>query len=1099
VWVNASSSQAGAGATGPPRSLPAPGLGFYAIVFTDIVESTHHRARFGDATADRLHLEVDNLTRIAVEEFRGSVVKGLGDGLLVIFRGPTEAVQASVALQHRLARRNRGADVALQVRVGVAVGEVDVTDDDVFGYTVNEAARLCAAAEDGTILVSEMAANFAGRANVEFGAARAVAITPSAPPANARPVLVVSEDLSLIPLPSSLEFSEHGGRFVGRTSELETLLTRWASASAGNVEVALLTGEPGLGKTTLLGELAREISQRPGIVLYGRCDERTAAPYQPFAEALGHFVEHCPAPELDNLLGPAANELSRLVPALGDRLASDATSRFSDPESERWRLQEAVGSALRSISLFEPLLLIVDDLHWAGTTTIDMLARILRDAAHQRLMVVLSLRPWDPATDPHVGQLLSDRHRLSHGVVDVALGGLEPGEVSELAAEWKHRGDIDAAETNELWEITAGNPLFVSQVLRTTGDDEIVPRQLPQGVVEVIDRQLDRLSEPARSLIRVAALVGQRFEPQVATLASETRREVSLELLDEAASAGVVRALEGTPLRYEFTHALVRRTIEDQFSPARRRDAHARIAAALEVAPTANRDDCVRRMAFHWCEAGEFGDPAKGVAASCAAAEIALSHLAIADASELLERAEALLALVPDDRLQCEVVVLRAEVRCLGAHTEARAAQLDAVAKATRIGDARLLARAALAHSRGYFSSYGRQDAERVAALRAALELCDDDRATKALLMSRLANELTFDDLEHRRFELVDEALELARGLDDPAVLARVLIHRQYVLGGPQFLETRLREVGEMTDIAAATGDRLLEMHSGRLLCAAATEDADVARLDRCLERLVQLNAEVDLAGPKWELASVRASRAIIAGRLREASSFVKEAFTLGAAAGQSDAFIFAGAQLMHLNYLRGRLPSIIDTFLDATPPEVTTPLVAWVARQLQLSGRSDEAARWWERSLSIGLDDQLEVGVNAGLVLTSWSYMAAVSEENRDVVEDLQRRMGPLAERLFNQLAPDQPGHHFLGLLADASGDYALADEHFASSLALLERIDAPVMAAITQVAWAGSLERRGDAERARALAAAARPVAAAAGATQIEQEATELLERVS
>ncbi len=1075
----------------------SPGVGFFAIMFTDIVASTDHRARFGDVEAGALHAEVDRITREVVERNRGSVVKGLGDGVMALFGVPTDAVNAGVAIQRRLARRNRGAVVPLDVRVGITVGEVDVTADDVFGYAVNEASRLCGAADSGGILIGEMASNLARRAEVDFGPAVSVAITPSAPPAVALPVIFASRDKDAVSLATPIASSVPGGRFVGRADELDSMLEQWRATIRGETQLCVLSGEPGQGKTSLLGHFAREVVEGSGIVLYGRCDERTSAPYQPFADAFSHLVANWPATELDSLLHDSLAELGRLVPSLAERMGSASANRYSDLESERWRLQDSVVAALHSLSEFEPVLLIVDDLHWAGATTLDLLDRILRSAVNERLMVVLALRTWDPGTDPHVGQLLADRHRRPQPVLDVHLRGLEPGEVGELVAEWKQRGDVDAAETTELWEITAGNPLFVSQVLRTTTDEEVVPRRLPQGVIEVIERQLERLSPPTLGLMRTAALIGTSFELQVATEAASLSRTTALECLDEATGAGFVQALQGTPLRYEFAHALVRRAIEDQLGEGRRRDLHARIAAALEAAPTANTDERVRRLAFHWSEAGEMGDPAKGVATGCAAAELAIQHLAIADALELLDRVDALAALAPDELRRSEIKVLRAEAMCLGAFPDARAEQLGAFAAATEAGDAHLMARAALAHSRNYFSSYGRKDAERVQSLQAALEVCDPtDDATRALVMARLANELTFEDTEHRRFDLVDDALELARNLRDESILAAVLNHRQYVMGGPAFLDDRLREGLEMAEIATRTRDRLLEMHSCRLLCAATTEVADFDQVDHFIARLGELNEALDLPAAKWEFASVRASRALVAGDLRHASAMVKEAFALGAAAGQSDAFVFAGAQLMHLNYLRGRLPSIMDTFLSATPAEVTTPLVAWVARQLHVAGRVEEAQQWWRRALDTGLDAQVEVGVNAGLVLNSWAFMASVSESDDEVIAMLRERLSPYGERLFNQLAPDQPGHHFLGLLADAAGDHDQCDQHFHSSLVLLERIDAPVMAAITGVAWGSSLARRGQRDRAQELAASARAAASLAGAAHIEREATELLE---
>ena len=1060
------------------------GLGFYAILFTDIVQSTDHRSQFGDAEADRLHAEVDAITREAIERNRGIAVKGLGDGIMAIFRSPTEAVQAGVVIQGRLRRRNQTSNVGLHVRIGIATGEVDITEVDVFGYPVNEASRLCSACETGGILVTELAASLARRAEVKFVQPREVPITPSAPPTIALLVEAIHEQAPFVPLTGSLAFSQHGGRFVGRARELTVLMEQWHRVRAGSVEVAVVTGEPGLGKTTLLGEFAREVSRGTGIVLYGRCDERVGAPYQPFAEAFGHFVQHCPDAELRTLLQSSAGELSRIVPALGARLDIGAVSQYADLESERWRLHEAVGEALRSLSVFEPVVLILDDLHWAGTTSVDLLERILRDTTHHHLMVVLSLRSWDPQSGADVAKLFADRHRIT-------------SNVGELAAEWKQRDDVDESKVNELWEITAGNPLFVSQVLRTTLGDEIVPVHVPQGVVEVIDRQLDRLTSSTKQLLGVAALLGNRFEVQTAAQVAQIPGSELFDDLDEAALAGLVKPLEGTPLRYEFNHALVRRALEDEISSARRRDTHGRIAAALEVMPAADPDDQVRRLAFHWSEAGEFGDPVKGAAACLAAAEYATSHLAIGDALELLERAERLAVLAPDLARDTEIAVARAEAMCLGAFPDSRAAQSVAIEATIGLGDARLLARAALAHSRAYFSTWGRSDAERIRALELALEACDaGESAVRAQLMSRLANELTFVDGDQRRYALTDEALRLAHDLGDPTVLAGVLLHRQYILAAPQFLAIRLREGLELEDIAVSRGDRLLEIYTCVLLCGVFTERADVVNLDQRLARLAQLNDEVDLAGAKWQLASVSTGRTLFAGKLKEASALAKEALTLGIAAGQPDAFIFAGAQRMQLNYLRGRLPSIMDTFLETTPEEVKLYLSAWVTRQLHLAGRVTEAEEWWQRTQDIGLEAQMEIGVNAGLVLASWAYLASVLPSSDEIVDKLRRLLTPLAGQLFQQLLPDQPGHHFLGLLCDAAGEYEAADVHFADSVALLERISAPVMAAITQVAWARSLQRRGETARATDLARQALASATQAGATQLEHEANEILE---
>jgi len=1092
--VEARRAASGATTTAPIRLSEQEGLRFYTIMFTDIVASTDLRARLGDGRADELHHEVDHISRRVVAGRGGTAVKGLGDGLLAVFPSPTEAVAASIELQHEIQQRNRRSDTPLGLRVGLTIGEVNIAAGDVFGLPVNEAARLCGAAGTDGILVSELVRTMANRISVEFGPPVEVAISPSSPLATAHPVVLPSRDTAFIPLPPSLD-ALRDDRFVGRRAALEQLTRQWAAARRGTAQVAVVSGEPGIGKSRLLARLAGAVGEGPGIVLYGRSDERAASPYQPFSEALAHFLEHCPTHELGGLLGESAGELARLVPALPERLDVPPPRRLPDPESERWLLHEAVADWIRSTAAFEPVLLILDDLHWATSGSLDLLWRLLQDGPNRPLMIVLALRPWEPESDPGVARVLADRHRLPLGTVDVELDGLSTGEVGELAGLWSDgSGGLGADDARELCEITAGNPLFVSQVLRNAEGGPVTPTDVPVAVVDVIGRQIEKLAPLTIDYLHFASIVGPRFEARVVDAASGLGRQDGFRCFDEAVRAGLTHTVDGPVLEGEFTHSIVRRVIEDGMDAGQRRDAHGRVAAALEELVPRVDPPLIRRLAYHLAEAGEYGDPTRGVVVGCRAAADALDDLAVDDALALLDRADRLAELTSDDERACERAVLRAEALCRGAKPGARRTQLHAADLAEQIGDPALLERAAMASVRGYFATWGEMDTERVAALEAALALSDPaDGQARARLLARLANELTFGDPEGRRFTLVDEALPLARDAGEPRTIAEVLGHRQYVMGGPSHLAVRLAESREMATIAAELGDRFLEMQALRLCCDAALEDLDVPEVDRCLARLDELNGQIDLLGSRWELASIRASRAFIAGDLREMEHQLKRAFQLGQAAGQSDAFLMAGGQLIGLQYLQGRLPDAMDDVVRIG--ETIPALVPWVARQLYQAGRVDDAASWWARTRDIGIETQLHIEVNAGTVLAAWAFLAARFPES-GLVPEMQVRLAPYENKLLRALVPDQPGHHFLGMLAASIGEHDRADAHFTAAIDLLGAVDAPLMVALSQVEWARGLASRGDRRRAETLADAAATVGRSAGALQIERDATRILE---
>src|SRR5437763_13945200 len=257
------------------------------VAFTDLVGSTELRSRLGEDAAEELRRNHDRLIAGAVEGNRGRLVKNLGDGVMATFTGASDALGAAVAIQQALDRHNRSgsSNVPLEVRIGVSAGDVAFEETDCFGTPVIEAARLCAAAGGGQILVTDVVRLLAGTGGGPQ-LAPVGALDLKGLPAPVSACEVTWEPLAGPSLPMPALLTRAGRIFVGRDEELERLLRLWKEAMAGERRVAFLAGEPGIGKTRLAIELAGVIRESGGVVLAGRCDEDLGVPYQPFVEAL---------------------------------------------------------------------------------------------------------------------------------------------------------------------------------------------------------------------------------------------------------------------------------------------------------------------------------------------------------------------------------------------------------------------------------------------------------------------------------------------------------------------------------------------------------------------------------------------------------------------------------------------------------------------------------------------------------------------------------------------------------------------------------------------------------------------------------------------
>ena len=265
------------------------------VLFTDLVGSTEMTLRIGPTVAEEIRLEHFGVLREAIAETGGEEIKNLGDGLMVTFSSASGALAAAAMMQRRIARRNRRAEEALSVRIGVSLGEATRVEDDYFGAPVIEAARLCAAADGDEVLVSDLVRRMAISGDHELEEVGELQLKGIDPPVIAHRLdWQAGEAENAVPLPPRLSAASPVG-FVGRREERSQLGDMAAAAEDGHRQVALISGEPGIGKTRLATHTALDLHERGAAVLFGRCTEGLEAPHRPWAEALSHYVDHAPA------------------------------------------------------------------------------------------------------------------------------------------------------------------------------------------------------------------------------------------------------------------------------------------------------------------------------------------------------------------------------------------------------------------------------------------------------------------------------------------------------------------------------------------------------------------------------------------------------------------------------------------------------------------------------------------------------------------------------------------------------------------------------------------------------------------------------------
>ncbi|MCV7397978.1 AAA family ATPase [Mycobacterium paraseoulense] len=662
------------------------------FLLTDIEGST--AAWEADAQAMAVALaRHDELVEQVVTSRGGRLIKtrGEGDATFSVFERPSAAAAAAIELQEAIVSEPWELRDPMRVRVALHTGEVELRDGDYFGRAVNRVARLRSLAMGGQILCSGATAELVidslpddviladlGTRQLR-NLARPEHVFELQLQTTGGPRQDVPTDAPL-PRPSLPAVLAGRGPFVGRGDELEQLSSAWQTSLAGGTNAVLIAGEPGVGKTRLAGEWARQAYDLGALVIYGRCDEDLGAPYQPFAEALRSLVPCLGAGGLRGLRGVEA--LLTLVPGLTDVVPDLAAPTRADPDTERYALFDAVVALLALASARAPVVLILDDLHWAAKPTLLLLRHLLRFGEHARVQIIGTYRSTDLDRSHPLAAMLADLHR--DGTASrLSLSGLDEDDVTAYVAE---AGYDDEELARALASVTGGNPFFLIEALRHV--DESGGRwdqsTLPQGVREAVSRRLSRLPVEANRALAAAAVVGSRFALE---LVESVVGDDLVDAFDQACKAGIV--IEEPGGRYRFNHAIVRQSLLAELPSVRRMRLHQRIAATLENEPGPD-DERLAELAHHYFECAWAGNAAKAVLYCRRAADQAMARLAYEGAADLYDRALHALEEIDDelpDRddqvaalliARCEALLAAGDVAsAAGAVTQLQTATVD--------------------------------------------------------------------------------------------------------------------------------------------------------------------------------------------------------------------------------------------------------------------------------------------------------------------------------------------------------------------------------------------------------------------------------------
>jgi class 3 adenylate cyclase/tetratricopeptide (TPR) repeat protein len=805
--------------------------GEVTFLFTDIEGSTPLWERDPNGTRAAL-AQHDAILRAAIATQSGHVFKVIGDGLQAAFSDPATAVAAAVAAQRALTTVRWGAIGPLHVRMGLHVGQAEaISGDYATSHTLNRVARVMSAGYGGQILLSLAVAERV-REHLPEGvglrdlgqhrlrglnqAEHLFQVVADDLPADFPPLHSIPVAASSGGAVSSLLDRIVRGQLVGREEELAEATALWQRAAASEGQVLLVSGEPGVGKTRFVRELLGQAEASGATVLMGECYAEGGAPYAPIAQMIRQALNEASSGLSDFVMA----DLLTLAPGLRVRYPHIPSNPPLDAQTELERVYDSVVELCMRLTARAPLVLFVDDAHWADPGTLFLLRHLARRGratlhrANLRFLLVLTYREveLDAARALHDVLLDLNRERLA---ARIKLARLSKPQTRDLLGVM-FAEEITPEFLDGIYRETEGNPFFVEEVCKALVESgklyfadgrwrrppNMAEMEIPQSVRVAIQARVGKLPELVQDVLRLAAILGRDFDFETLLRAGDQDEEALIEALEDAARAQLVEEVKGKAGEaYAFVHVLIPTTLRESMSGRRRRRLHKRVAQAIE---TLHPED-YEALAHHFAAADESD---KAIEYSRRAAQRAERMYAYDAVLQHLRTALDLLEAGEKPELRCELLEQLADIHSF-LHSGAQAIPLyqEAIDLWDKAGDGdtwraillrlhRKIVEASVRMNR--WADIQRFEPDTRASVETGLKLAEGQppQAETVRLLTALSREAwvnrapqDWDSAER----YAQQAVKMAEGLDAPVELSNALNALTHVYGARGLFRERVQ------------------------------------------------------------------------------------------------------------------------------------------------------------------------------------------------------------------------------------------------------------------------------------------------------------------